>query len=159
MMSLSKNPSDMMLEAYNQSADDFRGLNDIPSPRDIVDEFREEPSQPRPPPRRASSSSPPVASSLPVARILASPPVAHQRQYRKKFGLDQKRQRSMASESDVEVTVNENQQPQPKIQIYPTSTGEISSFWREKYERYAKKYCDIFYKCHQDKTWMKMIVR
>ncbi|KAL2487077.1 putative transposase [Abeliophyllum distichum] len=35
----------------------------------------------------------------------------------------------MASdESDVEVTVNENQQPQPKIQIYPTSTGEISSF-------------------------------
>ncbi|KAL2557833.1 Protein kinase domain-containing protein [Forsythia ovata] len=63
-----------------------------------------------------------------------------------------KRQRSMASESDVEVTVNENQQPQPKIQIYPTSTGEISSFWREKYERDAKKYRDIFYKRHQDKV-------
>ncbi|KAJ8448814.1 hypothetical protein Cgig2_011435 [Carnegiea gigantea] len=37
-----------------------------------------------------------------------------------------------------------------KIQIYPTTTG-VSSFWREKYERDAKKYWDIFYKRHQDK--------
>ncbi|WMV42296.1 hypothetical protein MTR67_035681 [Solanum verrucosum] len=38
-----------------------------------------------------------------------------------------------------------------KIQIYPTSTGEISPFWRDKYEKDAKKYWDIFYKRHQDK--------
>lgn len=37
-----------------------------------------------------------------------------------------------------------------KIQIYPTTTG-VSPFWREKYERDAKKYWDIFYKRHQDK--------
>ncbi|MCD9646441.1 hypothetical protein HAX54_036263 [Datura stramonium] len=43
------------------------------------------------------------------------------------------------------------QPPEQKIQIYPTSTGEISPFWREKYERDAKKYWDIFYKRHQDK--------
>lgn len=43
------------------------------------------------------------------------------------------------------------QPPAQKIQIYPTSTGEISPFWREKYERDAKKYWDIFYKRHQDK--------
>ncbi|VFQ97737.1 unnamed protein product [Cuscuta campestris] len=41
--------------------------------------------------------------------------------------------------------------PPPKIQIYPTSTGVISSFWKEKYERDAKKYWEIFYKRHQDK--------
>ncbi|XP_022892751.1 uncharacterized protein LOC111407483 isoform X3 [Olea europaea var. sylvestris] len=57
----------------------------------------------------------------------------------------------MAAESDVGATVSENQQPQQKIQLYPTSTGEISSFWREKYERDANKYWDIFYKRHQDK--------
>lgn len=45
------------------------------------------------------------------------------------FG-DRKQQRSMAAESDVGATVSENQQPQQKIQLYPTSTGEISSFWR-----------------------------
>lgn len=41
-------------------------------------------------------------------------------------------------------------QPATKIQIYPTNTG-VSPFWREKYERDAKKYWDIFYKRHQDK--------
>lgn len=40
---------------------------------------------------------------------------------------------------------------QAKIQIYPASNGEISPFWRDKYERDAKKYWDIFYKRHQDK--------
>lgn len=38
-----------------------------------------------------------------------------------------------------------------KIQIFPTSTNSISPFWREKYEREAKKYWDIFYKRHQDR--------
>jgi hypothetical protein len=39
-----------------------------------------------------------------------------------------------------------------KIQIFPTSTNSISPFWREKYEREAKKYWDIFYKRHQDRV-------
>ncbi|KAL3500802.1 hypothetical protein ACH5RR_039895 [Cinchona calisaya] len=42
-------------------------------------------------------------------------------------------------------------QQKPQIQIYGSSNGEISPFWREKYERDAKKYWDIFYKRHQDK--------
>ncbi|EEF46095.1 Actin-binding protein ABP140, putative [Ricinus communis] len=37
-----------------------------------------------------------------------------------------------------------------KLQIYSSNTG-VTSFWREKYERDAKKYWDIFYKKHQDK--------
>lgn len=49
--------------------------------------------------------------------------------------------------------MEENKQPSSqKIQIYPTSTGEISPFWRDKYEKDAKKYWDIFYKRHQDKV-------
>ncbi|PIA42946.1 hypothetical protein AQUCO_02000416v1 [Aquilegia coerulea] len=38
-----------------------------------------------------------------------------------------------------------------RIQIYPTSNTGISPFWKEKYEREAKKYWDIFYKKHQDR--------
>ncbi|KAF6157244.1 hypothetical protein GIB67_041705 [Kingdonia uniflora] len=53
----------------------------------------------------------------------------------------------MASQSE-EV---QQQQP-PKLQIYSTSTNNgISPFWREKYDREAKKYWDVFYKRHQDK--------
>ncbi|XP_057524424.1 uncharacterized protein LOC130804110 isoform X2 [Amaranthus tricolor] len=53
----------------------------------------------------------------------------------------------MASKS----TESAEQQPTTKIQIYPTANSGISSFWKDKYERDAKKYWDIFYKRHQDK--------
>lgn len=44
------------------------------------------------------------------------------------------------------------QQPEmQKIQIYSTSSTGVSPFWREKYEKDAKKYWDIFYKKHQDR--------
>ncbi|KAL7121883.1 hypothetical protein ACP275_01G011500 [Erythranthe tilingii] len=49
----------------------------------------------------------------------------------------------MASPSDVV--------QQGKIQIYSPSNDEVSAFWRDKYEKDAKKYWDIFYKRHQDK--------
>ncbi|MQL85376.1 hypothetical protein Taro_017895 [Colocasia esculenta] len=43
-----------------------------------------------------------------------------------------------------------------KIQIYAstttTSARQVTPYWREKYERDAKKYWDIFYKRHQDKV-------
>ncbi|KAH9621388.1 hypothetical protein KSS87_005218 [Heliosperma pusillum] len=45
----------------------------------------------------------------------------------------------------------EQQVASTKIQIYPTPNSGISSFWKEKYERDAKKYWDVFYKRHQDK--------
>ncbi|XP_031278923.1 uncharacterized protein LOC116137379 [Pistacia vera] len=38
-----------------------------------------------------------------------------------------------------------------KIQIYSTCNTGVSSYWRDKYEREAKKYWDVFYKRHQDK--------
>ncbi|XP_010472647.1 PREDICTED: uncharacterized protein LOC104752253 isoform X1 [Camelina sativa] len=38
-----------------------------------------------------------------------------------------------------------------KLQIYPTANSGVSPFWREKYERDAKKYWDIFYKHHGDR--------
>ncbi|KAM7507498.1 hypothetical protein LguiA_017951 [Lonicera macranthoides] len=53
--------------------------------------------------------------------------------------------------SDTQDTMEQKQHPQPKLQIYPTSSSEISPFWREKYEREAKKYWDVFYKHHQDR--------
>ncbi|CAO2816660.1 unnamed protein product [Amaranthus hypochondriacus] len=53
----------------------------------------------------------------------------------------------MASKS----TESAEEQPTTKIQIYPTANSGISSFWKDKYERDAKKYWDIFYKRHQDK--------
>nr|GEW18985.1 methyltransferase-like protein [Tanacetum cinerariifolium] len=39
----------------------------------------------------------------------------------------------------------------PKIQIYSTPSNEVTPFWKEKYERDAKKYWDVFYKRHQDR--------
>ncbi|KAI3855589.1 hypothetical protein MKX03_006627 [Papaver bracteatum] len=46
----------------------------------------------------------------------------------------------------------EQQNPNPpKLQIYPTASTGISPFWKEKYEKDAKKYWDVFYKRHQDK--------
>ncbi|XP_051151498.1 uncharacterized protein LOC127265642 [Andrographis paniculata] len=58
----------------------------------------------------------------------------------------------MASTPDTQVSLHQNQQSQqPKIQIYSPSNDEVSAFWREKYEKDAKKYWDIFYKRHQDK--------
>ncbi|KNA15218.1 hypothetical protein SOVF_100160 [Spinacia oleracea] len=45
----------------------------------------------------------------------------------------------------------EQQAASTKIQIYPTANSGISSFWKDKYEKDAKKYWDIFYKRHQDK--------
>ncbi|KAK7290964.1 hypothetical protein RIF29_05781 [Crotalaria pallida] len=38
-----------------------------------------------------------------------------------------------------------------RLQIYPTSNNGVSPFWREKYEREAKRYWDVFYKHHKDK--------
>ncbi|KAL6502037.1 hypothetical protein OROGR_027170 [Orobanche gracilis] len=55
----------------------------------------------------------------------------------------------MASTPDTQVSLRENQHP--KIQIYSPSNDEVSAFWREKYEKDAKKYWDIFYKHHQDR--------
>ncbi|XP_021738961.1 uncharacterized protein LOC110705411 [Chenopodium quinoa] len=45
----------------------------------------------------------------------------------------------------------EQQAATTKIQIYPAANSGISSFWKDKYEKDAKKYWDIFYKRHQDK--------
>ncbi|XP_031473633.1 uncharacterized protein LOC116246082 isoform X2 [Nymphaea colorata] len=39
-----------------------------------------------------------------------------------------------------------------RVQIYPTSnTGVITPFWRDKYEREARKYWDIFYRRHENR--------
>ncbi|CAI9093728.1 OLC1v1029280C1 [Oldenlandia corymbosa var. corymbosa] len=54
-------------------------------------------------------------------------------------------------DSDSKAVLEAQKLPQPQLQIYSNSNGEISPFWREKYEREAKKYWDIFYKRHQDK--------
>lgn len=53
--------------------------------------------------------------------------------------------------SDTQGTMELKQQPPARIQIYSTPSNEISPFWREKYEREAKKYWDNFYKRHQDR--------
>uniref|UniRef100_A0A7N1A7K5 Methyltransferase type 12 domain-containing protein n=1 Tax=Kalanchoe fedtschenkoi TaxID=63787 RepID=A0A7N1A7K5_KALFE len=37
------------------------------------------------------------------------------------------------------------------VQIYPTARTGVTPFWKEKYEREARKYWDVFYKRHQDK--------
>ncbi|XP_023633192.1 uncharacterized methyltransferase C3H7.11 isoform X2 [Capsella rubella] len=47
--------------------------------------------------------------------------------------------------------VEETQKSVEKLQIYPTANSGVSPFWREKYERDAKKYWDIFYKHHGDR--------
>ncbi|KAI4377833.1 hypothetical protein MLD38_015405 [Melastoma candidum] len=39
----------------------------------------------------------------------------------------------------------------PRLQIYPQKNSGVSPFWREKYEREARRYWDMFYKRHQDK--------
>ncbi|EOY29947.1 S-adenosyl-L-methionine-dependent methyltransferases superfamily protein isoform 4 [Theobroma cacao] len=52
-------------------------------------------------------------------------------------------------------TQNNVEQQQPaqsqRIQIYPTTNPGVSPFWRDKYERDAKKYWDQFYRRHQDR--------
>ncbi|GAB2286009.1 hypothetical protein Dimus_020432 [Dionaea muscipula] len=45
----------------------------------------------------------------------------------------------------------QEQNPPHKLQIYPNASSGVSLFWRDKYERDARKYWDIFYKRHQDK--------
>ncbi|KAH7855960.1 hypothetical protein Vadar_031018 [Vaccinium darrowii] len=45
----------------------------------------------------------------------------------------------------------EQAKPLPQLQIYPTLSDGISPFWREKYERDARKYWDVFYKRHNDR--------
>ncbi|XP_077239744.1 S-adenosyl-L-methionine-dependent methyltransferases superfamily protein [Tasmannia lanceolata] len=55
----------------------------------------------------------------------------------------------MASDGNDVVSVE--QDVRPKLQIYSPPSSTVSPFWREKYERDAKKYWDIFYKRHQDK--------
>ncbi|KAM0043139.1 putative methyltransferase [Helianthus debilis subsp. tardiflorus] len=44
-----------------------------------------------------------------------------------------------------------NSLQKPIIQIYSTLNDEVTPFWKEKYEKDAKKYWDIFYKRHQDR--------
>ncbi|CAK7352894.1 unnamed protein product [Dovyalis caffra] len=51
-----------------------------------------------------------------------------------------------AMESNVE-----QKNPSHKLQIYSSPNTGVTPFWREKYERDAKKYWDVFYKRHQDK--------
>ncbi|KAK7310694.1 hypothetical protein RJT34_08361 [Clitoria ternatea] len=53
---------------------------------------------------------------------------------------------SMASSGDRKLP-NQTQ----RLQIYPSSNSGVSPFWREKYEREAKRYWDVFYKRHKDK--------
>ncbi|KAL6216816.1 hypothetical protein ACLB2K_010034 [Fragaria x ananassa] len=55
----------------------------------------------------------------------------------------------MAS-SMTEGSAGQQEQPAPRLQIYSTS-DTVSPFWRDKYEREAKKYWDVFYKRHQDR--------
>ncbi|GAU47956.1 hypothetical protein TSUD_06900 [Trifolium subterraneum] len=38
-----------------------------------------------------------------------------------------------------------------RLQIYSKPNSGVSPFWREKYEREAKRYWDVFYKHHKDK--------
>ncbi|KAL4585052.1 hypothetical protein LXL04_009665 [Taraxacum kok-saghyz] len=52
---------------------------------------------------------------------------------------------SMASDSSGSIM------QKPKIQIYSTTNNEVTPFWKEKYEKDAKKYWDVFYKRHQDR--------
>ncbi|XP_050364256.1 uncharacterized protein LOC126782943 [Argentina anserina] len=49
-----------------------------------------------------------------------------------------------------EASAGQQVQPAPRLQIYSTS-DTVSPFWRDKYEREAKKYWDVFYKRHQDR--------
>ncbi|KAJ6406543.1 hypothetical protein OIU84_010118 [Salix udensis] len=62
------------------------------------------------------------------------------------YGLGFKVGKGCAMESN-----GEQQSPCQKFQIYSTSSTGVTPFWREKYERDAKKYWDVFYKRHQDK--------
>lgn len=41
--------------------------------------------------------------------------------------------------------------PAKPVQIYPAVRSGVSPFWKEKYEREASKYWDVFYKRHKDK--------
>ncbi|KAL5783470.1 hypothetical protein ACOSP7_008499 [Xanthoceras sorbifolium] len=61
---------------------------------------------------------------------------------------------SKMASSNAPEPVNQQQQEEEaanKIQIYSTSNNGVSPFWRDKYEKDAKKYWDVFYKRHQDK--------
>ncbi|KAE9599818.1 putative tRNA(Thr) (cytosine(32)-N(3))-methyltransferase [Lupinus albus] len=57
----------------------------------------------------------------------------------------------MASGSTHDSGVPQIQSQTQRLQIYPTTNNGVSPFWREKYEREAKKYWDVFYKRHKDK--------
>uniref|UniRef100_A0A251RLJ5 Putative methyltransferase-like, S-adenosyl-L-methionine-dependent methyltransferase n=1 Tax=Helianthus annuus TaxID=4232 RepID=A0A251RLJ5_HELAN len=46
-----------------------------------------------------------------------------------------------------------NSLQKPIIQIYSTTNDEVTPFWKEKYEKDANKYWDIFYKRHQDRSF------
>ncbi|KAL2317935.1 hypothetical protein Fmac_031811 [Flemingia macrophylla] len=38
-----------------------------------------------------------------------------------------------------------------RLQIYPNTNSGVTPFWKEKYEREAKRYWDVFYKRHKDR--------
>nr|XP_043624434.1 uncharacterized protein LOC122596003 isoform X2 [Erigeron canadensis] len=48
-------------------------------------------------------------------------------------------------------STNSSVEQKPRIQIYSTPNNEVTPFWKEKYEKDAKKYWDVFYKRHQDR--------
>ncbi|CAL0322687.1 unnamed protein product [Lupinus luteus] len=57
----------------------------------------------------------------------------------------------MASESTRDSGAPQIQSQTQRLQIYPTTNNGVSPFWKEKYEREAKKYWDVFYKHHKGK--------
>ncbi|XP_054819910.1 tRNA N(3)-methylcytidine methyltransferase trm141-like isoform X2 [Prosopis cineraria] len=60
------------------------------------------------------------------------------------------RERGMVMASGTQDS-EQQQIPVQRLQIYSTTNTGVSPFWREKYEREAKKYWDVFYKKHQDR--------
>ncbi|CAN0882059.1 tRNA N(3)-methylcytidine methyltransferase METTL6 [Linum grandiflorum] len=55
-----------------------------------------------------------------------------------------------AMASDSGNSTEQHKTPQ-KMQIYSTSATGVTPFWKDKYERDAKKYWDVFYKRHEDR--------
>ncbi|XP_020529560.1 methyltransferase-like protein 6 isoform X2 [Amborella trichopoda] len=57
---------------------------------------------------------------------------------------------SFPSSSSFTMAASTSQNDQ-LLQIYPTSPARVSPFWREKYEKNARKYWDVFYKGYENK--------
>ncbi|MED6133889.1 hypothetical protein PIB30_032461 [Stylosanthes scabra] len=59
--------------------------------------------------------------------------------------------KAMASSPTQDFMDQQKPQQTQKLQIYSNSNNGVTPFWREKYEREAKRYWDVFYKRHKDK--------